>query len=118
MAESTYARIALSGSTNFAPVNIAATSSGSPTTIHTADATALDELWIMAANYTNTDATLYMMYGGSSAYQIWSYPIPANTANVPVLLGQTFTGSLVISAYASITNTVSLLGSVNRITVV
>lgn len=115
MAKPTYQIVPLSNSTNFQPINIAATTSGSPTLLHTSDSTDFDELWLDAYNYSGNDAFINIMLGGSSSYQILTLPIPSNRGLIPLLKGQTFTGSVVISAYASTTNVISVIGRVNRI---
>jgi hypothetical protein len=117
MADS-FQKIILSGSTNGLPIAINATTSGSANTITVADATSLSELWLSAFNYSNADATLYVLIGGTSAYQIFSQVIPAGRGVQPLLSGLTFTGSVNIKAYASITAAISVLGFENRIVTV
>ena len=115
MTTATYQITTLSNSTNFLPINITAISDTSSTLIHTASSVNYDEVWLNAYNYGATDATLTMMFGGNSAYQEMSLIIPTGRGLISVINGQRFTGSVVISAFASITNCISVLGSVNRI---
>lgn len=112
---SNYQVISPSGTSNFLPINISSVSNSSPNVIHTAHATNFDELWLNAFNYSNEDAILYVMLGGSSAHQILSMVIPSGIGLVPVIAGHTFTGSVAISGYASVTNSISVLGRINRI---
>lgn len=111
----TYQLVPFSASTNFLPINVAATSNVSPTLLHQAHATNFDEIWLRAYNYTDTDATLFLCLGGTAAHQIVSIPVPAGIGMLPIVNGDVFTGGVSISAYASSTNTVALVGRVNRV---
>jgi hypothetical protein len=115
MTTATYQVATLSNSTNFQPINISAITSVSPTLIHTADSVNYDEIWLNAYNYGSTDNILTILFGGNAAYQLMSLVVPANRGLIPVINGLRFTGSVVISGYASVTNTISVIGSVNRI---
>lgn len=113
-----YQRIPLSASTNFLPINIVGITSGSPTSLHTAHATNIDELWLGAYNYSGSDAYLYLLLGGSSASQILTVPIPALIGIVPILNGQSFTGGVEIKGYSDTANIISVVGYTNRIVLV
>lgn len=115
MAKPTYTLVPASNSTNFLPISITGTTSGSPTLIHTAHATNFDELWLSAYNYSDNDAYLDIMFGGSAAAQIMSQLIPAGRGLIPLLAGQPFTGAVAISAFASNSAAISVLARVNRI---
>lgn len=115
MSRATYQLATLTNSTNFLPINIGAIAPGSPTLIHTADSTNFDELWLDAYNYSSNDGFLYLMLGGSASHQILTTPIPAQRGLIPVVKGLRFTGGVVISAYASSANIISVIGSLNRI---
>lgn len=115
MARATYQRFPLSASTNYLPINIAATTSASPTLLHEADAVNADEVWIQAYNYSANDALLHVMLGGGSAHQILSLPVLSQRGLITVLPGYTVTAGVDISAYADSTNIISVLGFVNRI---
>lgn len=111
----TYQLHALSNSTNFLPISVAATSSGSATLLHEADSTNYDEIWLKAFNYSNQDAILYLCIGGVNAHQIMPVPVPAGVGVVPILNGEVYTNGTQIKAYCSNANLVSILGRVNRI---
>jgi len=115
MSRPTYQTVILSGSTNYLSVNITGVATGSANVIHTAHATNTDELWLDAYNYTTTDTFMTLMIGGSAAHQLLVVPVPAQRGMIPLLKGQRFTGSVVISAFASAANRVALIGQVNRI---
>lgn len=111
----TYQLISLSGSTNFLPINIAATTVGSATTIHTASSTDYDELWLYAYNYGNFDASLTLSIGGTSAFQQISQVIPASRGLIPVITGQPLTGGVIVKGFSSVTNYIAIIGRINRI---
>jgi hypothetical protein len=111
----TFQKSLLTGSVNGLPIAINATTSGAANTITTAEATSLSEVWISAFNYSNIDATLYILIGGSGASQIFSQVIPAGRGLCPLISGLTFTGSIVIKGYASLTASISVVGFVNTI---
>jgi hypothetical protein len=111
----TYQILPFSGSTNFLPINISATSANSATTIHTAASVDEDELWLYAYNYGSFDASLTISLGGTANFQQLTQTIPAARGLIPVLNGITFTGGIVIKGFSSNTGVVSVLGRVNRI---
>lgn len=115
MAKPTYQLFPLSESTNFLPINIAATTSGSAALLHSSDETNYDEIWLDVYNYGNTDAILTLCLGGTAAHQLVPTPVPAGRGIIPLLRGYPFKSGVDISAFASVTNMVAVLGRVNRI---
>jgi hypothetical protein len=115
MAKPTYQLHPLSESVNFLPINISATSSGTATLLHEVDGTNYDEVWLDAYNYGNTDAIITLCLGGTAAHQLVPIPVPAGRGIIPILRGSSFNGGIDISAYASITNMIAVLGRINRI---
>lgn len=105
-------RTLLSASTNGGPVLVQATATAG-TTIHTADASAKDELWLWATNNSNTSVKLTMEFGGAG--NITEQTLAAEDGLVLVSPGLTFTGSLVIRAFAGTANVTQCFGYVNRI---
>lgn len=112
----TFSKLALSGAANGLPVKIAAT--GSPgTTIHTAHATALDEIWLYAINSDTTDRKVTLQWGGTtSPDDDIEQTIPAEGGLILVAPGLLLTNSLLVKAFAATANVVMLHGFVNRIT--
>jgi hypothetical protein len=112
---STFSKVKLSASTDGRGVKVAATSSAG-TTIHTADATALDEVWLYAYNSDTAPITLTIQLGGTSTpdddIKATLVPQPGLNLIVPGLI---LTNSVVVKAYASTANKVILYGFVNRI---
>lgn len=105
----------LSGSTDGRMVKVAATASAG-TTIHTAHATALDEVWLWAVNSDTAARKLTIEYGGtSSPDDTIEVTIPAESGLVLIVPGFILTNSLVVKAFAAAANVVLIGGYVNRI---
>jgi hypothetical protein len=112
----TYTKVKLSGSTDGKAIKVAATASAGDT-IHTAHATALDEIWIYAYNGHTTTVELTLQVGGTtSPDNDIKVTLASKTGHILVLAGLILTNSLVLKAYAATTNVVTLQGFVNRIT--
>lgn len=105
----------LSESTNYLPINIAATSSSSPTLIHTTHPNNIHEVWLYAYNYSANTSHLTVCIGGTNAHQRVSLPVLPVAGSVIVIPGWRFSGGITISAFANFTNTVAVVGSVNEI---
>lgn len=111
-----YTKLKLSGSTDGRLVKVVATSSAG-TTIHTAHATSLDEIWLWAVNSDSTDRKLTIEFGGtSSPDDLIEVTIPAEDGLYAVVPGLILTGSVVVKAFAASANVVLIAGYVNRIT--
>lgn len=112
----TFAKIKLSGGTDGRNVKVAATSTPG-TTIHTAHATSLDEVWLWAVNSDTTDRKLTIEFGGTTAPDdLFEVTIPAESGLVLVVPGLLVTNSVVVKAFAATANVVCINGYVNRIT--
>lgn len=112
----TVAKLVPSGSTNGRMVKVVATSTPG-TTIHTAHATSLDEVWLWAVNSDATPRKLTVEFGGTtSPDDTIEVTIPPESGLVLVAPGLILTGSVVVKAFASTANVVMLVGYVNRIT--
>lgn len=117
MTKPTYQIVSLSESTDFLPINVVSITDATPDLIHTVTGTVnnYDELWLDAYNYGSVDALLTICYDGISSYQKMKVPVPASRGLIPILKGLRFNNGVEIKAYASIANTISVVGSVNRI---
>lgn len=112
----TFSKIQLSGGTTGKNIKVAATSSPG-TTVHTAHATAIDEIWLWSCNTDTTDRKLTIEFGGTtSPDDLTEVTIPAESGWVLVCAGLTLTNSLVVKAFAATANVVNVNGYVNRIT--
>ncbi len=109
-------KLKLSGSTDGRLVKVVATATAG-TTIHTAHATSLDELWLWAVNSDTTDRKLTIEFGGTSAPDdLIEVTIPAEDGLYAVVPGLILTGTTVVKAFAASANVVLVGGYINRIT--
>jgi hypothetical protein len=112
----TFQPIQLSGSTNGRPIPIAATASPG-TLLHTANATALDEVYLYAANTTSAAVMLTVQFGGTTTGDnLVVTSIPANSGPVQLAFGQRLTGGVEVRAFAATANAINMTGVINRIT--
>ena len=112
----TFTKTKLSGSTDGRGIAVAATETLG-TTIHTAHATALDEIWLYANNIHSSAVTLTVEYGGVTTTSDLIQTSIAATPSGLVLIcaGLLVTGSVVVTAFAGTANKIELFGFVNRI---
>ena len=112
----TFTKLKLSGSTNGRGIAVAATATLG-TTIHTAHATALDEIWLYANNIHSSAVTLTVEFGGvTSTSDLIQQSIAVTPSGlVLVVAGLLVTGSVVVTAFAGTANKIELFGFVNRI---
>jgi hypothetical protein len=88
------------------------------TTIHTADATSLDGLYLWASNVTTNPVTLTIEWGGTALADriINAFEIFPNSDPKPVVVGQVISNSLVVRAFCSAAKAVNISGFVTRFT--
>lgn len=115
----TFSRILLSGSTSGRAIPVVATATAG-TLIHTAvtGATAWDEVYIWVSNVTGAAATLTIEWGGVTDpgdHIVKAVSVPANSAPVPLLLGQVLNGGLIVRAFSGTASALNITGYVNRI---
>lgn len=105
----------LSGGTTGKNIKVAAT--GTPgTTIHTAHATAKDEIWLWVANSDTVERKLTIEFGGVTAPDdTIEVTVPAEEGLMLVVPGLLLTNSLVVKAFAAAANVLVMNGYVNRI---
>lgn len=106
----------LSGSADGKMIKVVATATLG-TTIHTAHATDLDEIWLWAVNSDTSDRKLTLEYGGATSPDcLIEQTIPAESGLFIVLPGLILSNSLVLTAFCATANVVMVGGYVNRIT--
>lgn len=113
----TYTKLKLSGSTDGMGIKIVQIVTAGDT-IHTAHATAQDEIWCWVSNLDSAAVTITIEWGGATDPDnllVKSMSIPANSAPVPVVTGQILTNSKVFKMFASSANKIIASGYVNRI---
>lgn len=111
----TFNKYILSGSTSGKGILVAATSTPG-TTIHTAHATALDEVWLWASDINVTDRLLTVEFGGNTGAEQVSFTVPSDDGAYLIIPGWIATGSIVIRAFAAAASEITIHGFVNRIT--
>ena len=112
----TFSKELLSGSTSGKGVLVAATATAG-TTIHTADATALDEIWLYAVNGSATSVKLTLEWGEVTAPDgNIEVTIAPESGIVLVSAGLLLTGGLLVRAFAATASVIIVHGYVNRIT--
>jgi hypothetical protein len=108
-------KLVLSGSTDGRPIKVVQTAT-TGTTIHTAHATSIDEVWLWAVNTDTTARKLTIEFGGtSSPDDLIEVTIPAEGGLVLVVPGLVVTDSVVVRAFCATANVVNVVGFVNRI---
>jgi hypothetical protein len=87
------------------------------TTVHTAHASAQDEIHLWAVNSDTTARKLTIEFGGAAAPDnLIEITIPPEAGLIPILPGLVLTNSLVVTAFAETANVVMVAGFINRIT--
>jgi len=111
----TFTKVVLSGSTNGKQIKVVATATAG-TTIHTAHATALDEIWLWAVNSSATAVKLTVEWGEATAPDgNIEVTIPGESGYLMVVPGLVLTNSLVVKAFAATASVILINGYVNRI---
>lgn len=112
----TYTKEILSGSADGAPIKVDATATAG-TLIHTASATAKDEVYLWAVNTDTTARKLTIEWGGTtSPDNLIEVTIQPESGLVVVIPGLPLTNSKVVRAFAATGNVILIVGYVNRIT--
>jgi hypothetical protein len=112
----TFSKQKFSESVNGRQIKVVATAS-SGTLIHTAHATALDEIWLYAVNDTATDRLLTIQWGGTTATDDdIEFTVKAQNGLYLIIPGLVLTGSTTVRAFcAAAANAIQISGYVNRI---
>lgn len=112
----TFSKQLLSGSTNGRGIKVVPTSTAG-TTIHTAHATSLDEVWLYAYNGHSADVVLTVEFGGVTVPDDnIVVTVPTKAGLLLVAPGLVLTGGVVVKAFAATANVIVISGFVNRIT--
>jgi hypothetical protein len=112
----TFSKVLLNGSTD--GKGILVTQAVTPgTTIHTAHATALEEIWIYAVNTHSSSVKLTIEWGEATEPNgNIELTIASESGLTLVIPGLLLQNSLVVKAFAAIGSEIVLHGYVNRIT--
>ncbi len=114
----TYSKEFLTGATGDGRGLIVAATVTTGDIVHTAHATAKDELHLWGFNTeAATDRTLTLEWGDVTVLgDTMEFVIPFTDGLVPLVSGLILSGSDVVRAFASTTNVITVFGFVNRIT--
>lgn len=115
--QTTIEKFALSGSVNGKPVKVVAVATLG-TTIHTAvtGTTSFDEIWLWAYNGDTVSRILTIEYGGATVPdQNIIVTLPSKSGVQLVVPGLLLQNALVVTAFASAANVITLSGYVNRL---
>jgi hypothetical protein len=120
MASSSAYKRKLSGSTDGKAIKVVQTATAGDT-IHTAvagtTAGTFDEIWLWAYNGHTADVVLTIEFGGATVPdQNIVVTIPYKSGLVPVVPGLILQNGMVVKAFASVANVVTLSGFVNAFT--
>lgn len=115
------AKLPLSGSLQGRPIQIQTTGSlGTQIHTTTTSSTIVDEIWLYATNIDTVSRNLTIEYGSTGSNDRIEVAIPAKSGLSLVTAGSILTGTGVsgslITAFASATSSINLIGYVNRIT--
>ena len=110
----------LSGSTDGKPIKVVPTSTAG-TTIHTAvagtTAGTFDEVWLWAYNGHTAAVTLTLEFGGATVPdQNIIVTLAAKSGLIPITPGLILQNEMVVKAFGSVANVVTISGFVNSIT--
>jgi len=113
----TFTKEFLSGSTNGRPIKVTGTATGSAVTIHTAHATAKDEVYLHAVNTSAADVILTIEFGGTtSPDDLIPVKIKKDRGLTLIIPGQILSNSLLVKAFAASANVINITGWINRVT--
>src|SRR6476661_9796153 len=103
----TFTKVKLSGSTDGRAIKVVATASAG-TTIHQADAAALDEVWLYAYNSDTNAVPLTIQFGGTSTPDDdIKVTVASQQGLLLVVPGLILTNSVIVKAYAGTANKIT-----------
>jgi len=107
-------KVVLSGSTDGRPIVITATELPGDL-IHTASDTEIDEIWIYLSNSSDTPVVTTIQWGLTTAAGSIIQSVPGQAGLYLAIPGLVLTNGSVVRAFASVSEVVTVLGFVNRI---
>lgn len=116
-----FAKIPLSGSTDFVAIKVTQTAIATGDIVHTAGAAlpAFDELYVYVTNTDTADRLLTLAYGGTTDPDHMvskTVTVTALTGPTPVIAGLSTTNGKILKAAADVANKLTLTGFANRAT--
>lgn len=114
-AQTDFEKTNLSGSTDGLGIKLTQTATGSEETVHTAHATALDEVWIWATNNHTAAVEVTLEWGGTTdPDHTIKKTIPADDGLVLLIPGLTLANSKMVKAFAGVADVITIFGFINR----
>ena len=111
----TFSKQLLSGSIDGKAIKVVQTATAG-TLVHTAHASALDEVWLYAYNGHSADVVLTVEFGGASVPdQNIVLTVSTKSGLALVVPGLILTNSKTLRAFAATANVITLSGYINRI---
>lgn len=111
----TFSKVKLGGSTDGKGILVVQTATAG-TTIHTAHATALDEVWLYAVNSSASSVKLTLEWGGVTVpNDLIELTVASESGLVLIAAGLLITNSLLVRAFAATGSVIAIHGYVNRI---
>ena len=104
----------LSGSTNGRPIKVVATATPG-TTLHTANATAKDEIFVFLTNTDTVEREVTIEFGGVTAPDDHMKFLVPPKETILAVAGVPLSNSLLARAFAVAANVITATGYVNRI---
>jgi len=112
----TFTKLKLSGSTDGKGILVSGSASGEAVTLHTAHATALDEIWLYAINSQAASVKTTLEWGETTDPNGHiEVTVPGESGLYLISPGLLLTNSLVATAFASASSIIVFHGFVNRI---
>tara|TARA_A100000172_G_scaffold60505_1_gene39976 strand:+ start:702 stop:1064 length:363 start_codon:yes stop_codon:yes gene_type:complete len=117
----TFTKQELSGSTDGRGIKVTGTATGAAVTVHTAQSGTgdnnYDEVFVYANNSSTAAILVTIEFGGTTdPDDLIEVSVPAQQGLMLIVPGLVLQNSLVIKAWASVANQVSLFGFVNKVT--
>jgi len=107
-------KVILSSSTDGQPILITATESPG-NLVHTASATEIDEIWIYLSNSSNTPIIVTIQWGLTTTVGSIIQSVPGQAGLYLAVPGLVLTNNSIVRAFASLSDVITVLGFVNRI---
>jgi len=107
-------KVILSGSTDGKPIPITTTESPG-NLIHTASATEIDEIWLYLTNNNTDPVTVTVQWGLTTTVGSIIQTVPSQAGLYLAVPGLVLTNNSIVRVFASVSDVITVLGFVNRI---
>lgn len=111
-----FARNTLSASSGGEGILVVGTTSGAATPIHSVPGGQQDEVWVWAFNVHSAEVVLTIEWGNNAVKDRCPIPLPPQDGMYVCIEGLTLAAGKAVTAFASVTNVVTIVGHTNEIT--